>query len=769
MWQVDTGKLIRTFPGVKGQRFADMCEDNKWLLTIGARDKTVILWETATGKKAREMANVVDVELSADGKSLVTAKEDGSLELWDIAANKVVRTFQEGLAKDVNVELMLSKNGKRVLGGWEPKNDDPDGKNEKAGILWDVATGKIIRKFTDFESMDISRDSRWLTTCHRDGIVKLWDLENAKEIRTFKGHDDAVNAMVSQDSKWLVTFGKGGTIKLWDLASGKEVCTFRSHGEAARLTVLSADGKWLANVCGDTTVRVWDLAKGKEIRAFKAHDELVTSLSFSADGKWLATGSNDKTARLWNTASGGHEPNLRRASRCGPLPSPDADGKSLITCSTRQNPKSWDIVGGGDPRDFTEKDPNPLSSTDDLALSRDGKLLATLHTAFRVVLWDVDTAKEIRQFFPSDNKNWNNLWRAVALSGDGKWLAVGASNGMVRIYETATGKEARSFRLHGREAKILLAFSGDGKRLVTAHDVVRPAWSSTPPPPPVPQKLPVPVPVKQMPMAPPPPARPAPLPPPPPLPPLPPPSAPLPAPKMSKQDHAIGVWDVATGELIREFPGHAATSIALSKDGKRLITVGKDQSTRIWDLDSGKELCQIAGFRDGAWAVIDPAGRYDASNPDAIEGLHWVVANETFTLGQFKDRLHDPGLLAKHMGLNKEPLRNVTGFNEVSLYPEVEAKLPAPGDTRLTLHLTNRGGGIGRVQVFVNGKAHLADARTPKFDVGAAKAKLVVDLAAAATAGQKTLIRIVVWNVEGYLASRGLELDWTPREGSKVP
>src|SRR5262249_23265442 len=83
--------------------------------------------------------------------------------------------------------------------------------------------------------------------------------------------------------------------------------------------------------------------------------------------------------------------------------------------------------------------------------------------------------------------------------------------------------------------------------------------------------------------------------------------------------------------------------------------------------------------------------------------------------------------------------------------------------TKTTLRLTNRGGGIGKVQVFVNGKELLADARGPRPDPEAKQATLTVDLAHAhVIPGQPNEVEAVTWNAEGYLSSRGMKVVWTP-------
>jgi hypothetical protein len=59
---------------------------------------------------------------------------------------------------------------------------------------------------------------------------------------------------------------------------------------------------------------------------------------------------------------------------------------------------------------------------------------------------------------------------------------------------------------------------------------------------------------------------------------------------------------------------------------------------------------------------MDEAGRYDSSNSGDIEWLHGVAGNEIIPLKHLKEVRYDPGLLAKYMGFNKEPLRTIQGY-----------------------------------------------------------------------------------------------------------
>ncbi|NLI00155.1 MAG: hypothetical protein GX446_11775, partial [Chthonomonadales bacterium] len=89
------------------------------------------------------------------------------------------------------------------------------------------------------------------------------------------------------------------------------------------------------------------------------------------------------------------------------------------------------------------------------------------------------------------------------------------------------------------------------------------------------------------------------------------------------------------------------------------LTGSDDTTVRLWDVETGKELCQLLSFRDGTWAVVDPEGRYDASNDGEVEWLCWVRGLEVIPLEQVMSRYYHPGLLARILGFSKEPLRDV--------------------------------------------------------------------------------------------------------------
>lgn len=223
----------------------------------------------------------------------------------------------------------------------------------------------------------------------------------------------------------------------------------------------------------------------------------------------------------------------------------------------------------------------------------------------------------------------------------------------------------------------------------------------------------------------------------------------------------VRLWSVATGKVVKTFAGHSGIvyGLAFMPDGKTLITGSMDSTTRLWNVETAKEKARLITAFDGSWTVITPDGLFDAS-PEARKLMHYVVNLEIVTLEQMKDIYYVPGLLKKI--IKDEPLPKVELFSKKDLFPAVEFSLPKAGQKNLTVKLINRGGGIGQVQILVNGKELVSDARPAAFDANAKEATLVVNLKDAPLKGKDDKIEVIVRNAAGSLTNRG-----TPR-GSEL-
>jgi WD40 repeat protein len=539
----------------------------------------------------------------------------------------------------------------------------------------------------------------------------------------------------------VITNGFGEAVKLLDVATGEELRRFTGQG-GSMSAVFSPDGQTvLTGKQGKT--RLWDVATGTELSRFAGHSNRVTSVAFSPDGQTVLVGGNLGQATnmvvQWDLAAGAE---LRRfVGHKGGVISVtfSPDGETVLTGGNDKTARLWDATTGAQLRRI-EGHASQLSSA---AFSPDGQTVLTGSWDYTSRLWDVATGAELRRFSGRSYGVFSPDGRTVLTSSRDKTDPL---NGVktVRLWDVATGAELRQFALD-KHGAMSLAISPDGKTMIMGSNPWNTArlWDMA-----TGVELRRFVTQKNR-----------------------PPSVTSVAFSpdgqfvlMGDRDKTAVLWDVATGTELRRFVGHKMTvnSVAFSPDGQVVLTASDDKTARLWDVTTGAELAQLISFADGTWAVIDPAGRFDASNSGDVDGLHWVSGLEAIKLSQLKDRYYEPGLLAKILGIKKEPVRDVVAFSEVALYPELSLQAPTADRSSLDIKLKNKGGGLGRVWVAINGKEIATDARGDGFDSSAEAASIAVDLKdhPYLVAGADNTIEVKVYNTEGYLASRGQTVTW---------
>jgi WD40 repeat protein len=93
LWDVATGKLVRSYEQSQWVSSVDFSPDGKKIATAG-KDGTAVLWDRATGKKLfvlkghRQWVNTV--RFSPDGRHVATASDDGRFGIWSVEAGKLI-------------------------------------------------------------------------------------------------------------------------------------------------------------------------------------------------------------------------------------------------------------------------------------------------------------------------------------------------------------------------------------------------------------------------------------------------------------------------------------------------------------------------------------------------------------------------------------------------------------------------------------------------------------------------------------------------------
>ena len=85
-------------------------------------------------------------------------------------------------------------------------------------------------------------------------------------------------------------------------------------------------------------------------------------------------------------------------------------------------------------------------------------------------------------------------------------------------------------------------------------------------------------------------------------------------------DQTIKLWDAATGREIRTFNGHLSTvqAVAFSPDGKQIISGSYDSTIKLWDIVTGTEIKTFLGHTAGVFSVaFSPDGKQIISGSES--------------------------------------------------------------------------------------------------------------------------------------------------------
>ena len=189
-----------------------------------------------------------------------------------------------------------------------------------------------------------------------------------------------------------------------------------------------------------TSIGIWiyDAQTGEALNLLSGHTGRVTALGFPADGRFLASGSSDGTVRLWDIDS----------------------GKQIAVFAGHRA-----LIGA-------------------IAVSPDGKRVVSgdMTSQGVLILWDTETGEQMRRtakytdnlihrfkIFLDKSRTvpYPNAIESMAFSPGGQTFVSGHRDGTVRLWDAETGRKISAFREHKRGGIRNVAFSPDGKMLMS--------------------------------------------------------------------------------------------------------------------------------------------------------------------------------------------------------------------------------------------------------------------------------------------------------------
>ncbi|WP_405936484.1 protein kinase [Streptomyces sp. NBC_00726] len=478
LWDLDTGRRLRTFTGAPGTAVAVLSPDGRLLASSGRAYTGVQLWETDTGRCLRTYRGYEreagTVAFTDGGRTLVSASADRTVRTWTLPGGYAgpprlsePRRHAEVSRLGTRVDLLLTEaeqartagrydlalarlEAARATTGYEraPRVMAAWGELARHTRRTRLRAAWPVREFTHpgakSGSVDLSADGRLAATGSWDETARLWDVETGSLIREFAGHTRHVlDVHLSEDRSRLLTADSAGTARLWRTDTGECLRTLTSDervplGVHRPLSVCFLPGSRRALIGKANAVLWWNPHDGGIERTTELARDLrgEKTVAVAPDGRTLAVAGQAGVDLLATDGTVLHRLTDPRAHRsiqrwhAARLRFTEGGRRLLVAGGMgvdADTVRVWDVATGTAVREFGA--PNACRQ---LAVSADGGFALSAGYTSQALAWDVRTGRRLRAF---DAHAGTSGVEDLAMTPDARLAVVRSMDGVLRVWQ----------------------------------------------------------------------------------------------------------------------------------------------------------------------------------------------------------------------------------------------------------------------------------------------------------------------------------------------
>jgi WD40 repeat protein/serine/threonine protein kinase len=416
------------------------------ILAAASYNKTIVLWDIATGKQFKALNGhtdaVMDIAFSSDGLLLASVSNDLTIKVWNLSSGEVLVSLK-GHSSPPNA-VALSPDGKLMV-----TVSSQDGTMRIWGIKDESGQIPTATLPPFYTPTPLPLSDKAITSENANQITVLNDI---------KLFTISVSRF-SPDGSLLVVGSAG--VDLYDGHSFAKLGSWAVDGFVADLQ-FSPDGQTLA-VADTQKVSIWNVANGSMLRSFPG-TRFASHIAFSSDNRLLAIVVG-QTIKLYDPNTGN---DLDTLFQQGSYPQNAVFSPDSLTLAVADgaNISLWDVSSRTIRTTF-----KPNTRITNLVYSPDGKWLAGSTSDKSIILWDAATGTQLAVL----NGHKAEV-TSLAFSPDGKLLASASADVTLIVWDIASGKDLVTLKGHTNTITCV-TFSPDGSFIVSgSQDSTMRVW-----------------------------------------------------------------------------------------------------------------------------------------------------------------------------------------------------------------------------------------------------------------------------------------------------
>jgi WD40 repeat protein len=466
-------------------------------------------------------AQIAFLDFRKDGITLLSGNKDGWIKTWGVGSHQLL-DVKRG---DRECLEALAVNPDRSMFAFRT---DANKVKLISGKDW-----KVLARFSKMRgvcSASFIPNSWAVITGGFDGTISIWGIGGKEPLYTAQGHNRIVRCIVvSKNGKMVATGGQDSVVKIWDSFTLTLIASLTGHKGNINSVAFSDNGELVLTAADDGTVKLWHAKTGQLVRTIKAHADKVLCAIFSPKGERIYSSGNERAIKVWDRNTGDLVSESQSPFSPACVLALSCDGKILASGSLDGSIDLWNSF----PLETRIPVTGHTGGIPAIVFGSDNKTIITRSSDRRIIVWDASTGA-IRSVLSDLKSRFANVpWTSpdavnpIAVSRDGKLIACpGANNNSIEIWDADKG--ILHYTLEGHEQFVsVLAFNPAGNILASGS-----------------------------------------------------------------ADKTVRLWNLAKGSLMSTIRGSENTITCIEWDhkGERLVSVGYDSFIRMMDAKTGELL-----------------------------------------------------------------------------------------------------------------------------------------------------------------------------------